>query len=241
MLKAVLRGLTLALLSIGLWESAYSFNGLDANHFTNLQNLNPQALQLGLQAYQCALARHEVHNPLLSIVDYSLPSNAKRLWVIDPIHHKVLFHLFVSHGEESGNLYAQEFSNSVNSHESSLGVYLTANSYNGEHGYSLRLLGLEPGVNDNAQKRDIVIHSGWYANDNFVQHYAQAGHSWGCFVINQPMVKEVIDTLKGSSLLFVYAPQENHDPYVTQCSAPLNNNYTGEQLVERHSIFEHRT
>ena len=205
--------------------------------YKDLDGLNKSVLKLGLQAYECQLAQHVVKNPMLTIVNFDLPSNKKRLWVIDPVNHKLLFKLLVAHGSGSGELFADDFSNKVNSHESSLGIYLTENSYFGKHGYSMRLKGLEKGVNNNALKRDIVMHSAWYVNENFVHKYDRLGRSWGCFAINQKDVKEVIDAIKGGSILFAYADREKDDPFLTHCPVHLKKWYSGSELEDRHSMF----
>lgn len=185
--------------------------------YQNLDGLNPEVLALGLKAYQCGVVHRLVKVPLLTIVDYTLPSSQKRLWVIDPQKHKILYRLLVAQGVNSGTFYARYFSNKVGSLESSLGVFITGASYYGKHGYSMRLYGLEKGINNNAYERDIVMHSAWYVNDSFVKKYGRLGRSWGCLAINPAVVHQVIDLLKGGSMIFSYAPSERQDKYIRKC------------------------
>lgn len=205
--------------------------------YRDLYGLRPKILELGLHAYRCALSRGELNNPLLTIVDFTLPSYKKRMWIIDPVHHKIIYHLLVAHGSGSGMVYARHFSNKIDSHESSLGLFVTLNSYYGEHGYSMRLKGIEPRINNNAYVRDIVMHSAWYVNEKFVHENDRLGRSWGCFAINQDLVKQVINTLKGGSLIFAYAKSELHDPYIIHCPVRVSNKANGSNLLLDHSAF----
>lgn len=187
------------------------------NEFARLQGITPEALRLGLEAYQCAKEHGEIHNPILTIVDYSKPSTQKRMWIINPEQGRVLYKLYVTHGKNSGNLYATRFSNKVNSLESSLGVFVTENTYDGDYGYSLVLHGLEKGLNDNAEKRHIIVHQAWYATGKIVQRYDTLGRSAGCLAIDPGVANGVINTIKDGSLVFSYAPSEQHDRYVLGC------------------------
>ena len=137
-------------------------------------------LQAGLTAYQYAELHHIVHQPYLAIIDMVLPSSAKRLWVFDLHTRQLMLHDLVAHGKGSGVVYATHFSNEVNSDATSIGVYRTGKAYVGNDGLSLRLYGLEPGFNDNAYQRDIVIHGAAYVSEVFVKQYHRTGRSWGC-------------------------------------------------------------
>lgn len=185
---------------------------INKNNFAN-QPLNPKVLKQALKAYHWALATGKVHNKkVMTIVDFTLPSNKKRLWVVNPNTGQVLLNLHTAQGKNSGLKYATRFSNRPNSDQSSLGAYVTANVYNGEHGQSERLIGLEKGINSNAMRRDVVIHSANYVTPSFIKSEGRAGRSWGCFAVNPSKSKEFIKLVRGGSVLFAYAPSENHDP-----------------------------
>ena len=202
----------LFLLSTNVAATAKTSSTIHAN------GLNNKVLNLGVQAYNCAASHGQVKNPILSIVDYSLPSTKARLWVIDMKRHKVLYHLFVAHGRNSGKLYANTFSNEPGSLASSLGAFIANETYRGQHGYSLYLDGLEPGVNDKARARHIIVHGAPYVNKQFALQNNYMGRSWGCLALNPKKVSKVIDTIKGGSLVFAYARGEERDPYLNQCS-----------------------
>jgi L,D-transpeptidase-like protein len=147
---------------------------------------------------------------LLTIIDYSKISSEKRLWVIDLNREKVLFNTWVSHGKNSGSLSATSFSNQPGSLKSSIGVFLTDTTpYMGGNGYSLRLKGLERGINDNAYRRDIVVHGAWYVAPDVARRYGQIGRSWGCPAVSEKLAHPIIDTIKNRTLVFVYS----HDRY----------------------------
>lgn len=172
-------------------------------------NLDSEALRAGLTAYQKARQLGLDAKGLLTIIDYSKPSSEPRLWVVDLRRQKVLFNTWVTHGLNSGTLNATSFSNSVNSLKSSLGVYLTENAYSGHDGYSLRLKGLEPGVNDNAYRRSIVIHGAWYAGADVVRTYGMLGRSWGCMAVGRDMVRPLVNTIKDNTLVVAYYPDRS--------------------------------
>lgn len=146
------------------------------------------------------------HNHILTIIDYSLPANQKRLWVLDLAAQKVLFHTYVSHGLKSGSLNSNFFSNRFNSKASSIGVYRTDKTYYGRHGLSLKLDGLDRGFNDNADMRAIVMHGGWYVEEEFIQKYGRAGRSWGCPAVPDQLTANIIHTIKDKSLFVIYYP-----------------------------------
>lgn len=141
---------------------------------------------------------------ILTLIDFTKPSNTERLYVIDMKAEKVLYESVVAHGKGSGELYATRFSNTPESHQSSLGFYLTAETYQGGNGYSLRLNGLERGINDNARARAIVIHGAKYANPSVCKNGNRLGRSYGCPALPETLNKPIIDTIKGGSLLFIY-------------------------------------
>jgi hypothetical protein len=145
---------------------------------------------------------------LLSIIDYSKPSTEKRFFIIDVENRKLLYNTLVAHGNRSGYLNATKFSNRIGSHKSSLGFFRTGNSYYGKRGYSLQLEGLEKGINDNARLRGIVIHGANYVDERFVNGNGVIGRSWGCPSVSKKISREIIDLIKGGSLLYIYADDE---------------------------------
>lgn len=147
---------------------------------------------------------------IVSIIDFSKPSTQKRLYVIDVSSGKILFNTWVAHGHNSGNEYASQFSNSPESHQSSLGFYITLGTYTGGHGYSLRLKGCEKGINDNAYERAIVVHGADYVGNGFINSRGVPGRSYGCPAIPNEISKEIIDVIKGGSCLFLYHPTKKY-------------------------------
>ncbi|HEV7669320.1 MAG TPA: murein L,D-transpeptidase catalytic domain family protein [Thermoanaerobaculia bacterium] len=169
--------------------------------------LSPAILSLALAASDRALSEVQVAHPkLLTVIDYSRPSTEPRLWVLDRATGKVLWHELVAHGKGTGENYATAFSNQEGSLQSSLGLFLTENTYEGNNGYSLRLRGLEPGVNDRAQERAIVIHGAPYVSAEFVREHGRLGRSWGCPALRPEVAHQVIDKIQGGSLVFAYYP-----------------------------------
>ena len=143
-------------------------------------------------------------NEILTLIDFSLPSTKKRMYVVDMRSGELLYHCHVTHGEGSGGNYATKFSNIEGSHQSSLGYYRTLDTYVGRNGYSLRLEGLDRGVNDNAYKRAIVIHGAEYANPENISRYGgRLGRSWGCPALPTAIAREIIDTIKNSSIMLI--------------------------------------
>jgi hypothetical protein len=168
-------------------------------------NIDPHVLKLALKAYIKAREQGIDNKKLLTVIDYSKPSSVRRLWVIDLKSDSVLYNTWVSHGKNSGRVYTTSFSNKLGSLQSSYGVFLTTDDpYVGDNGYSLRLVGLEPGINDNAYKRDIVFHGAWYVNPDIVKKYGQLGRSWGCPAVSDHLAKPLIDTIKEKTLVFAY-------------------------------------
>lgn len=141
---------------------------------------------------------------IITIIDFSKPSTEERFLVIDLINKKILYNCFVAHGKNSGENYAKSFSNQSESLMSSLGFYLTAETYSGENGYSLRLDGLEKGINDKARTREIVIHGAAYVSREFIKKYGRLGRSWGCPALPTEVTREIIDLISGGSCLFIY-------------------------------------
>lgn len=152
----------------------------------------------------------KLQKSLLTVVDFSLSANEKRLWVIDLELKEVLYQTYVAHGRNTGSEYAKSFSNIPESFQSSLGFYATAETYYGKHGYSLRLDGLESGINDKARERAIVIHGADYATENFIKTYGRLGRSLGCPSLPLEESETIINTIKEKSCLFIYFPSDDY-------------------------------
>lgn len=181
--------------------------------------LNPQVLRHALAAMNCATNHGAPAASRLAVIDYSLPSTERRLWIFDLRQPRVLLRDFVAHGRESGDNQATRFSNRDGSFQSSLGLFLTAESYVGQHGYSLRLDGLEPGVNDNARERDIVVHGADYVDPDIVDQLGgRLGRSLGCPAVRPEVAQMVVDNLKEGQFIFSWYP----DPKWLRSSAYLN-------------------
>jgi hypothetical protein len=171
---------------------------------------NPKVLQLAARAAECA-RRQGVLDGFnhLAVIDYSLPSTQPRLWVFDVNRGRLMFQELVAHGRNTGEGLAERFSNVEGSKMSSIGLYQTAETYYGSNGYSLRLRGLDPGFNDNALSRAIVMHGAPYVSQAIADRLGRIGRSWGCPAVRQEVARTVIDTLKGGALLFAYYPDRN--------------------------------
>ena len=166
----------------------------------------PDVLSLALKAYECGHAEGAVGGALLTIIDYTLPSTEPRLWVIDVGARRVVFNELVAHGAASGDNYAELFSNEPGSRQSSLGLFRTEDTYRGGHGESLRLSGLEPGVNDRAMERAIVMHGAPYVSRAVIAAHGELGRSWGCPALAPGADRRVIERIKGGTALFAYYP-----------------------------------
>lgn len=169
-------------------------------------NISPTVMAKAIRAYYHVRQRHLTDKSVVTVADYSLPSTKKRLAVVDLRSIKVLFYTYVAHGKGSGEKYATHFSNKPGTEASSLGVYLTGKTYYGEHGYSLRLKGLNPKFNGAAYRRDIVMHSAWYVNPAFARKHGRMGRSWGCFALSKKVEADIVKRIRGGTVLLAYYP-----------------------------------
>lgn len=173
--------------------------------------LSKEAFEYALSGLEKLEKEGKLKNPdLLTIADFSRPSNKKRLFVIDLKNEAVLFNTFVSHGRNSGTAQATTFSNAPESFKSSLGFYVTGDTYKGQHGYSLRLEGEEEGINDNAMSRGIVMHSAAYVSEKIAKLQGYIGRSLGCPAIPEKVHKQIIEVIKDGSCLFLYSPDKSY-------------------------------
>ena len=176
-------------------------------------NLRPEVLELALEAYEQAEEGGFVRREVLTIIDYEIPSFQQRLWVIDMKVGRVLYQEWVAHGmgkpRGSGGTMeeALSFSNDMGTLKSSLGLFITAETYYGRHGYSLKLDGLEEGVNDNARERLIVLHGAQYVSEDRADDHL-IGRSWGCPAVRPGISNILIDAIKGGSVMWIYYPHE---------------------------------
>jgi hypothetical protein len=167
-------------------------------------------VRLALTASRCATERGLVRRPyLLTVIDYSLPSTQPRLFVFDVVDQTLLYSELVAHGKNSGDVVPNRFSNAEGSLATSLGLFVTAEPYVGSNGYSLRLRGLEDGINNNAWRRAIVMHGAPYVSASVIESLGRLGRSWGCPAVRQSVAKKMINTLRGGSPLFAYYPDRS--------------------------------
>lgn len=171
-------------------------------------SLNNTVLSTALSAMQCALSNGADPAQRLAVIDFSLPSSEKRLWIFDLDSKQLVLHDFVAHGNRSGDNFATKFSNTNGSHQSSIGLFRTAESYQGKHGYSLRMDGLEPGINDRARERAIVIHPADYVNPAWIPRQGRIGRSQGCPAVRPEIARTVVDKLKGGQFMFSWYPDQ---------------------------------
>ncbi len=165
------------------------------------------ALDLALRGYLQLLQQRKLTNDtLLTLIDFSKPSTEKRLHLVDMRNGRLIRSMLVAHGRNSGMLTAEHFSNEISSNMSSLGLYLTGTTYEGKHGYSLRLTGISKGFNDNALQRAVVIHGADYVCGDFLIRNGRIGRSFGCPAVSYDESVELIDMIKGGSCLFIYHP-----------------------------------
>ena len=170
--------------------------------------LSKKVYELAIKGWQHLKSIGRVVNDnIISIVDFSQPSNKKRLYIIDLANGQLLFNTYVAHGKRSGKDVATHFSNRPKSLESSVGFYVTADPYIGANGYSLRLNGIESGFNSNASRREIVLHGADYVSERYISANGYLGRSWGCPAVPLEECREIIDSIKNGSCLFIYSPQ----------------------------------
>ena len=163
-----------------------------------------------LNGFKRLKAQGKIKKDLLTLIDFSQSSTTKRLWIIDMTTNTVLYNTLVAHGKNSGDDFATDFSNAASSNKSSLGFYATGEIYQGKHGASLRLDGLERGINDNARNRAVVMHAADYVSEGFIKAHKRLGRSQGCPALPNALNKEVINLIKGKSCLFIYHPTQKY-------------------------------
>jgi hypothetical protein len=228
-LKPLFKILFICLFCIGIANISYANPGLentrqsanktdryikyvyDKISFKKINKLNFEAFSKAYYGYLNLKEAGKLYgNALLTVCDFSLSSNTKRLWVIDVLRKKVLFNSLVAHGSGSGEEFANRFSNVPESHTSSLGFYQTGATYQGDNGYSLKLHGLDGAFNSNAFDRDIVIHGADYVSTSFAASNNRIGRSHGCPALPRELAEPIISKIANGSCLFIYHPNKNY-------------------------------
>lgn len=172
--------------------------------------VSPDVLTLAMNAVNCAATAGDIAAPTtLTLIDYSRPSVEPRLWVFDLATGQLLFKELVAHGRNTGDNLSQHFSDEMNSRQSSLGLFVTGDTYIGSNGYSLRMNGLEPGFNERARERAIVMHGAPYVNAELAAKQGRIGRSWGCPAVREAVARKIIDTVRGGGVIFSYYPDSN--------------------------------
>ena len=189
-------------------KNATIYNQLEANSFV-LPSFD--CFNLALNGFHLLKEKGLIQKNILTVVDFSLSSNTKRLWVIDLEKNIILFQTLVAHGRNTGEEFAKEFSNQAESFQSSIGFYATGEIYNGKHGMSLKLDGLEKGLNDNARERAVVVHGADYVSESFIKQNKRLGRSQGCPAIPVELNAKIINVIKDKSCLFLYHPSKSKE------------------------------
>lgn len=168
---------------------------------------------------------------LLTIVDFNKRSTQKRLWIIDLAQEKLLYNTLVAHGQGSGDDLPNKFSNLENSHQSSLGFYVTSDIYVGKHGLSMKLDGLDKGFNSNAKERAVVLHGAPYVSQEFINQHGRLGRSHGCPALPVELTSKIIDNIKGKTCLFIAGPENDYSSQFSDQAVALNSFITNSKVA----------
>jgi hypothetical protein len=171
----------------------------------NLSVPNLESFKNGMIGYYKLADKNLVDKQILTIIDFSLSSKKERMWVMDMSKNKILYHTVVSHGKNTGSEFATKFSNKKNSKQSSLGFFITGETYFGKNGLSLFIDGMEKQFNSNARERYVVIHGASYANPSAIKNLGRLGRSYGCPALPTAISQEIIDLIKNKSVLYIYS------------------------------------
>ncbi|MBL7859127.1 MAG: murein L,D-transpeptidase catalytic domain family protein [Cyclobacteriaceae bacterium] len=189
--------------------------------------------------YQLTSTEKISNKNIITIIDFRKSSIEKRMWTIDLVKKRIVFHSLVAHGRNTGDEYARYFSNVPNSNQSSLGFFTTGITYIGKHGISLVLHGMEPGINDQAQSRAIVMHGAAYVSEQYIKKVGRLGRSFGCPAVPMESYKEIIPTLAGGTLLFIYYPDQAYHQKTAFHNAVEATRYLTTQSNEEVTNQEH--
>jgi len=186
-------------------------NSLYLNMELKNKGLSEDAFTSAMKGFDYLNNEGKIQNDrIITIVDFTKPSTEKRLFVLDVETQKILFNTYVAHGQRSGKEYANLFSNIPESFQSSLGFYETSTTYTGKNGYSMKLKGLENGINNKAEERAVVVHGAPYVSESFIHTKGYLGRSWGCPALPEKLNKPIIDKIKNGSCLFIYSKKNNY-------------------------------
>lgn len=177
---------------------------------TNISVPSLESFSNGMKGYYKLLEQGHVEKEILTIIDFSLSSKEKRMWVLDMKNNEVLINSVVSHGKNTGEEFATKFSNTLNSLQSSLGFYVTGETYMGGNGYSLFIDGMEEEFNSRARERYVVIHGAAYANPEVIKNLGRLGKSYGCPAVPTAITKEFIDTIKDKSVVYIHSNDKTY-------------------------------
>lgn len=192
-------------------NSASSLNMIYDSLKLNLKGLSENAFASAVKGFQYLKAKGRIINDnVITIADFTKPSCEKRLFVIDLKNCKILFNTYVAHGQNSGKMFANQFSNRPESFQSSLGFYKTSDTYIGKNGYSMHLEGLEQGINDLADERAIVMHGAPYVSEQWIRNTGCLGRSWGCPAVPENLNRPIIEKIKNGSCLFIYGKDNKY-------------------------------
>jgi L,D-transpeptidase catalytic domain len=184
------------------------YNSLNANNYS-LPEI--KCFSKAMEGFYALRQNGTIQKDILTVIDFSLSSTRKRMWVIDLSTNTILYNSVVSHGMNSGGEFANSFSNAASSNKSSLGFYATGEVYQGKHGISLKLDGLEQGINSNARARAVVMHGASYANPSILKSQGFLGRSQGCPAIPENLKNQIINKIKGKSCIFIYHPTRSYE------------------------------
>ncbi|MEZ5025760.1 MAG: murein L,D-transpeptidase catalytic domain family protein [Chitinophagales bacterium] len=188
-------------------------NALES-YLNDFSIISPDALKYALSGYSTLKEKGKIKKQdIITIVDFSKPSTEERLFVLDLKNNKIITKSLCAHGKNSGELWATKFSNKPESYQSSLGFYICNETYNGSNGFSLKLDGQEPGINDNARERGVVIHGADYVSKTFIANNGKIGRSFGCPALPIEKNAKIINLLKGGSCLFIYQPNKYYQTH----------------------------
>ncbi|MEO7265635.1 MAG: murein L,D-transpeptidase catalytic domain family protein [Ferruginibacter sp.] len=175
------------------------------------KGLSQDAFDHAIKGFSYLKSKGKIINEnIITIVDFTLSSTKKRLFIIDIEKQEILFNTYVAHGQKTGEEFAKKFSNNPESYQSSPGFYITSDTYNGKNGYSMHLLGQESGFNDKANERAIVMHGAPYVSEGFIKSRGFLGRSWGCPAVPENLNKPIIEKIKNGSCLFIYTNDDNY-------------------------------
>ena len=190
-------------LPLSEWYSSFDFGAFEKPEF--------DVFSRGIEGYYALVNQEKLSEKgILTLIDFRKSSNEKRLWVLDLKNNRALYYSLVAHGRNTGELFARSFSNKPNSNQSSLGFYATGKTYYGKHGLSLKLHGLEPGINDKAEQRAIVMHGADYVSQEFVTRAGRLGRSFGCPAIPMSLRDKLIPQIASGTCLFIFYPDDQY-------------------------------